>query len=509
MGEEKHFLIFEVGSFHFCAPVDTVLGIIMPPPVTTMPLTPFHVAGSFVFRGNVALAIDMRRQLGLPEFADGAGIFIVARLESGLVGFRADVVVDIVPASRLKSGPVAFPKLYRFFKHFVLVDEQIILQTDFEILFAAEAGAATLTGLLEIMGPLPTQQPEDSHEAQEGEQVGQGGGEAGDQEGAEGGSAEAEGQSAPQPEAEIELTAGGGNPPQFESELEVQESPAPRHPLNKPAPQPRPQVLTPPAGNTVAAVGMKPGQGAAQKPVRAGSHRQHQARQPVGHTRLTTGPATLRGQVPHSPAFPGHDQPEVPSRRFRGGVILGAAIILLLGLVVIIWWPAGEPPVSTKTALEKVGRESDGPSGAGQEHGRVVTAKPPAASKSQERRADLQASSKEAIVDQPRLALEERPIEVVRVETSDFTLTIERPAPQDKEQETTALLPVVEEETTVSLEMITHIVVKNDTLWDIAEKYLGNPIQYEELARLSRIQDPHWIYPGDIIRIVKRNNGDQ
>ncbi len=123
--------------------------------------------------------------------------------------------------------------------------------------------------------------------------------------------------------------------------------------------------------------------------------------------------------------------------------------------------------------------------------------------------ADLQVSAKEALVDQPQLAQEERPTEMVRVETSDFTLTIERPAPQDQEQETSALLPIVEEETTITGEMIIHIVVKNDTLWDIAEKYLGNPIKYEELARLSRIQDPHWIYPGDIIRIVKRNNGDQ
>ena len=48
---------------------------------------------------------------------------------------------------------------------------------------------------------------------------------------------------------------------------------------------------------------------------------------------------------------------------------------------------------------------------------------------------------------------------------------------------------------------ITHLVVKGDTLWDIAEKYLGDPFRYPELAELSNIKDPHWIYPGDIIRI--------
>lgn len=50
-------------------------------------------------------------------------------------------------------------------------------------------------------------------------------------------------------------------------------------------------------------------------------------------------------------------------------------------------------------------------------------------------------------------------------------------------------------------QFITHVVVKGDTLWDIAEKYLGDPFRYPELAELSNIKDPHWIYPGDIIRI--------
>ncbi|MBW2607367.1 MAG: LysM peptidoglycan-binding domain-containing protein [Deltaproteobacteria bacterium] len=47
-----------------------------------------------------------------------------------------------------------------------------------------------------------------------------------------------------------------------------------------------------------------------------------------------------------------------------------------------------------------------------------------------------------------------------------------------------------------------HFVVKGDTLWDIAARYLGDPFLYPELAKLSRINDPDLIYPGDIIRII-------
>jgi hypothetical protein len=49
---------------------------------------------------------------------------------------------------------------------------------------------------------------------------------------------------------------------------------------------------------------------------------------------------------------------------------------------------------------------------------------------------------------------------------------------------------------------ITHIVVKGDTLWDIALRYIHDPFRYPELARLSNIKNPDLIYPGDRVRIL-------
>lgn len=43
------------------------------------------------------------------------------------------------------------------------------------------------------------------------------------------------------------------------------------------------------------------------------------------------------------------------------------------------------------------------------------------------------------------------------------------------------------------------------SLWDIAAHYFGDPFAYPELARLSRIRNPDLIYPGDIIRIIKKH----
>jgi len=55
----------------------------------------------------------------------------------------------------------------------------------------------------------------------------------------------------------------------------------------------------------------------------------------------------------------------------------------------------------------------------------------------------------------------------------------------------------------VSREVI-HIVVKGDTLWDIAKHYVQNPYRYPELAKLSKIKNPDLIYPGEKVRIIKK-----
>ncbi len=49
-----------------------------------------------------------------------------------------------------------------------------------------------------------------------------------------------------------------------------------------------------------------------------------------------------------------------------------------------------------------------------------------------------------------------------------------------------------------------HIVVKGDTLWDIAKRYTHNALNYPVLARRSGIRDPHWIYPGDRVHLIIR-----
>ncbi len=50
----------------------------------------------------------------------------------------------------------------------------------------------------------------------------------------------------------------------------------------------------------------------------------------------------------------------------------------------------------------------------------------------------------------------------------------------------------------------THVVRRGDTLWDIAGYYFRNPWTWPKLWALNpSITNPHWIYPGDVIRLHK------
>ena len=58
-------------------------------------------------------------------------------------------------------------------------------------------------------------------------------------------------------------------------------------------------------------------------------------------------------------------------------------------------------------------------------------------------------------------------------------------------------------DTTASQSANIYIVTKGDTLWDIAERFSGNPFLYIDIAKNNNIKNPNLIIPGNSIRLIK------
>lgn len=76
---------------------------------------------------------------------------------------------------------------------------------------------------------------------------------------------------------------------------------------------------------------------------------------------------------------------------------------------------------------------------------------------------------------------------------------------QSAAQETRKPAPTFTNSTPLAADEVEHVVKKGDTLWDLAKAYLKDPFKWPEVfSRNSDIvENPHWIYPGENIRIPR------
>lgn len=62
-------------------------------------------------------------------------------------------------------------------------------------------------------------------------------------------------------------------------------------------------------------------------------------------------------------------------------------------------------------------------------------------------------------------------------------------------------IPAKEETPPTNPANSTYTVVKGDTLWHIAKRFLGDGARYQEIANLNNINNPDLIYPGQVFKI--------
>lgn len=91
---------FHVDDAFFGIDATDVQEVIRTQPMTRVPLASEEVSGLINLRGQVVVAIDMRRRLGRPDPADDAELLnVIVRTEHGPVSLIVDDIDDVLEAS--------------------------------------------------------------------------------------------------------------------------------------------------------------------------------------------------------------------------------------------------------------------------------------------------------------------------------------------------------------------------------------------------------------------------
>jgi purine-binding chemotaxis protein CheW len=93
----QQFCTFLLDGCLFGVPVPQVQEVIRFQPMTPVPLAPPAVEGLINLRGQIVLAIDLRRRLSLPERSEGLlPINVVVRTPDGAVSLLVDEIGDVI-----------------------------------------------------------------------------------------------------------------------------------------------------------------------------------------------------------------------------------------------------------------------------------------------------------------------------------------------------------------------------------------------------------------------------
>lgn len=540
-------LIFSVDAYTFCVPALEVESVIKRPlsAITSVPGSPKAVSGVLAHRGQIVTVINLRQKLGLTVSRETAsGLLIISRMDDGLTAFRADDVSDVISSAAVQWHPVtvntsftAVDKLGTYGDLFLMHARLQSLalmedspQQDSQFLRFAEALGFRSSSNFETVRETVRYDEckitlcSDANSSEE--------------------------KACKADNIQKPLSATGVHPPPklarthhkqvfsvktgkpstiFQagtppvSMSNIQASPAPTIPsktrpvdiLKAGRPAQAPEMGRPASPGT-AGDALEKASTHAAKAFGDGDDPDH-GRQAAADSLSTPVSRNRRSRFLWIAAVgiiasglllgfltrPGHHNHETANDILSKPISFGTMATAPAKPSGMHALPEAVPAFAGEESKEERQANADPPHLA-------VSEKPPDESTAQSTGRLPVAETVEDIVEDTE-TVEVQPVsdpvnnrhqELLRVESKDFTLTVERPRTDGSILLQSELLS--EGQQFSSGEMLVHIVVKGDTLWDIAKSYLGNPMLYPELAELSRIKDPHWIYPRDVIRIVRR-----
>src|SRR5580693_8939335 len=99
MANSRQFCTFYLENYFFGIELRDVQEVLQQLELTGVPLAPHAVRGLMNLRGQIVMAVDLRRQLGLPERkADRPAMNVIVRTCEDLVSLLVDEIGDVVEA---------------------------------------------------------------------------------------------------------------------------------------------------------------------------------------------------------------------------------------------------------------------------------------------------------------------------------------------------------------------------------------------------------------------------
>ena len=440
-------LIYRVGPVLCCSPSVSVVSVMLPPNLHKPPGTGLN-PGVFRHSNGLVQVIDLRQRFGVDEAQwKLPGRVIVSEISGGLAGFMVDDVDDVTqwPEQGWGALPALVPR--KVFKRTLLLNQAIYLYADFEDLMrCADNGYLRehITQILHLQKPMA-----------------------------------ASAQTA-QPRTTTPLSDTSERVPQpppvqppaqsLVKDIDADLLPTAIADLRPYPPETKPQLKT--------AVTKAQSKTHAAVPVGRNEQKAAPPLLPVTAAITVCAKATQETSLSdHKIDFTTQQSPPVVAKPDAANAwIKYAVIIVLLLSLMAVPWLLTDTQQTEQTAQPK-------PAAINNQHETIVQQQIPEAP------GQLQAS----------IAADDEGL-VIIVDTEDDEVAEDNILAVNRQALDKAKINPTEK-------IIVHIVVKGDTLWGIANKYVRDPWRYPELAKLSNIKNPHRIYPGNKVKIIKRITG--
>ncbi len=99
MANKQQFCTFFLKDQFFGVPVQQVQEVIRYQEMTRVPLVPQVIRGLINLRGQIVMAVDLRRRFGMPERPESQlPMNVVVRTDDGAVSFLVDEIGDVLEA---------------------------------------------------------------------------------------------------------------------------------------------------------------------------------------------------------------------------------------------------------------------------------------------------------------------------------------------------------------------------------------------------------------------------